>query len=86
MSGLPRAAETPFFSRMRPVSTLSHVFNMRVTQAMKCSGVLPVGREIAPPGLSCAHSIKRIAARRPSAGKLLTISVAIFSCDGYAAA
>jgi hypothetical protein len=53
-----------------------------MTQRMKCSGVLPVGREMTPPGLCWTHSMNRSAVSLPSVGKFSTTSVAIFSVGG----
>ena len=49
MSGL-RDGSTPFFSSSSRVAGSSQVWTSRLTHLMKCSGVLPVGKEITPPG------------------------------------
>ncbi len=78
MSGLI-AGSTPASSSVLTVSGASQLASRRRTHLMKCSGVLPVGSEITPPGWPWTHSINRMAASLPSAGKLPTTIVAIFS-------
>jgi hypothetical protein len=46
---------------------------------MKYSGVLPVGNETTPPGLSCNHSMNRIAVYLPKSGKFGDIIIPFFT-------
>ena len=73
----------PYSCSIDCISFVSHRSKMRLTHLIKCSGVLPVGREITPPGFFKTHSINRRAESFPRRGKLSTSMTSIFSVGEY---